>query len=72
MKYEEISPYWVIDEIKKGKKVYVLDRKLKNVASVNEATVQDVVTVIKSEEDGRYVFWYEEEEPKAETETENA
>lgn len=62
MKYISVDPYWVIDEIKKGKKVYVLDRKLKKVSTVNDASVQDVVTVIESEEKNRYEFWYEESE----------
>ena len=60
-KYERIRPYWVIDEIKHGRKVYVLDRKLKKVATVNDASVQDVVTAIENAEDGRYEYWYEEE-----------
>lgn len=67
MKFKTIYPCWVIDEIRKGNKVYVLDRKLKKVYTVNDANVQDVVTVIESEEKNRYEFWYEETE-----ETENA
>lgn len=62
MKYISVDHYWVIDEIKKGNKVYVLDRKFKKVSTVNDASVQDVVTVIESEEKNRYEFWYEESE----------
>jgi hypothetical protein len=62
MKYSTVSPWWVIDEIKNGKKVYVLDRKLRKVYTVNTASVQDVVAVTESEEKGRYEFWYEESE----------
>jgi hypothetical protein len=62
MKYTSIFPCWVIDEIKSGRKVYVLDRKLRKVYTVNTASVQDVVAVTESEEKGRYEFWYEESE----------
>lgn len=62
MNYSTVSPWWVIDEIKSGKKVYVLDRKLKKIATVNDASVQDVITVTESKENNRYEFWYEESE----------
>ena len=65
MKYTTVYPCWVIDEIRKGKKIYVLDRKYKKVSTVNDASVQDVVTVTESEEKGRYTFWYEESEESA-------
>jgi hypothetical protein len=61
----------VIDEIKHGKKVYVCDRKLKSVHTVNTAPVADVLKVINSEEDGHYDFWTEEEIPEVEEEVEN-
>jgi nitroreductase len=61
MKYVSVYPWWVIDAIKKGHKVYVLDRKLKTVHVVNSAPIQDVVAVTESEEKDRYEFWYEEE-----------
>ena len=68
MKYISVHRVWVIDEIKKGKKIYVLDRKLKKVSTVNDASVQDVITVTESKEGDRYEFWYEEsEENKDET-----
>lgn len=64
MLYRSIFPCWVIDEIRKGKKVYVLDRKLKKVYTVNDANVGTVVRLIESTETEleRYSFWYEEEE----------
>ena len=62
MNYETVSSYWVIDEIKRGKKVFVLDRKLKKIHTVNDAAISDVIASITSEEKGRYVFWYEEED----------
>ena len=71
MMYSTVSPWWVIDEIRQGRTVYVLDRKLKKVFTVNEASVQDVVTVTESKENNRYEFWYEEEE-KVTEEKENA
>lgn len=62
MKYISISRFWVIDEIRNGHKVFVLDRKFKKVSTVNDASVQDVVTVTESKEKDRYEFWYEENE----------
>ena len=62
MKYVSVYPWWVIDEITKGHKVYVLDRKNRTVHLVNVAPVQDVVKATESEEKGRYEFWYEESE----------
>ena len=61
VKYDEVRPYWVINEIKDGKKVYVCDRKLKSIHLVNTAPIADVLKVIESEEDGRYAYWSEEE-----------
>lgn len=66
MNYKTVYPCWVIDEIRKGKKVYVLDRKMRKVSYVNDASVQDVVRVTEDEEKGRYDFWYEEEESEVE------
>lgn len=62
MKYISISRLWVIDEIRNGHKVFVLDRKFKKVSTVNDASVQDVVAVTESKEKDRYEFWYEENE----------
>ena len=70
IKYDSVRPYWAIDEIKSGKKVYVCDRKHKSVHVVNTAPVEDVLKLINSEEDGRYVFWSEEEIPEYEVDNE--
>lgn len=67
MKYVSIYPWDVINNIKKGRKVYVLDRQVKKVYTVNDATVGDVVAVIASKEEDRYEFWYEEEVKTDET-----
>jgi hypothetical protein len=68
MKYREFSAYWVMDEVKKGERVYVLDRQTKTVEVVNEMTVDKAMAVINSAEadSKRYEFWTEKEE------TENA
>mgnify|MGYP003290040790 CR=1 FL=1 len=64
MKYVSVSPWWIIDEIRKGKKIYVTDRKLRKVYTVNDASIETVVCLIKNTETevGRYDFWYEESE----------
>lgn len=63
MVYKSIYPCWVIDEIRKGKKVFVLDKKKKTISYVNDASVEDVVKGIEraEAESGRFEFWYEEE-----------
>lgn len=74
VRYETIRSYWVIDEIKNGKKVYVLDRKNRTVHLVNVAPVGDVIKAIESEEEGRYIYWSETEvadEVTEETESDN-
>lgn len=64
MVYKSIYPCWVIDEIRKGKRIFVLDRKMKSISYVNDASVEDVVRAIDSAEaeSGRYDFWYEDDE----------
>lgn len=61
MKYNNVYPFFVFDEIKKGKTVYVLDRKMKTVLIVNDMTVEDALLTLKeAEEDiGRFEFWVE-------------
>lgn len=62
MKFKEISSYWLFDEVKSGKRVYALDRKLRKVSVVNDLTIDQLVAVMNSadEEYTRYDFWYEE------------
>lgn len=62
MKYTTVYPWMVIDEIRKGKKIFVLDRKLKNISYVNDASIEDVLRATEETEKDRYEFWYEEPE----------
>lgn len=64
MKYSNVYSHWLFDEIKSGKKVYALDRKLRKVVLVNELTADQLVAVMHSDEEEttRYEFWYEETE----------
>ncbi len=62
MKYTIVYPWMVIDEIRDGKKIFVLDRKLKNISYVNDASIEDVLRATSETERDRYEFWYEEEE----------
>lgn len=70
MIYRDIYSWWLFDEIKSGKTVYAIDRRLNVVYSVNSRTVDELVAIMKSaeEESNRYVFWYEETEETQETE----
>ena len=64
MKFKEVSSYWLFDEVKSGKRVYALDRKLRKISVVNDLSVDLLVAVMNSanEEHSRYEFWYEEAE----------
>ena len=55
--YEDIYSFNVIDEIKKGNQVFVVDRLQALVHHVNMLNADALVSMIKSEEDGRYKFW---------------
>ena len=62
MKFVSVYSFMAFDEVKSGKKVYALDRKLKRVVLVNSLTIEELVAVVNSdkEEPTRYEFWYEE------------
>ena len=64
MKYRSVSSYWLFDEIKSGKEVYALDKRVNEVYSINKMPVEQMVAIIHSveQESSRYEFWYEESE----------
>ena len=64
MKYTTIYHFLALDEIKRGKTVRVLDRRLLTVCTLNELSVNACVAVLNSaaEDTDRYEFWYEETE----------
>ena len=64
MKYKSVYSIWLFDEIKSGKRVYALDKKLKKIVLVNDLTAEQLVAVMNSAEaePTRYEFWYEESE----------
>lgn len=66
MKYRSVSSYWVFDEIKSGKDIYVLDRRVNEVYLVNAMPVDQLVAIMHSaeKENSRYEFWYEQKEEK--------
>jgi hypothetical protein len=66
MKYKTVYAWSVIDEIALGKKVHVLDKKTQQVYLVNELNVSTALAMTESKEDGRFVFWYAEDESNAE------
>ena len=59
--YESVSPYWVMDEIRSGNEVYVLDKSTRAVETVNDMTVRratDLVERAAKHNGNRYEFWY--------------
>lgn len=69
MKYTRVYPWWAMDEVKKGKTVFVLDKACKEVFNLNELIFVSAVEMIKVAEANteRFEFWTEEQE-----ESENA
>ena len=64
MKYYGFSAYWVLDEVKKGNTVYVLDREARAVCDINSLPLDRAMAIIKNAENDcdRYEFWHEVEE----------
>lgn len=59
MEYKKTYSFMVLDKIKEGKSVYMLDRKARAVICVNDMCVCDFMEIIDSQEEGRFEFWYE-------------
>lgn len=62
MKYKKIFSFTAMDEIAKGKTVYMLDREEKLVYEVNNMAVSKLLRIIEEENSNRYSFWYESPE----------
>lgn len=66
-KYETIYPFEVINKLKEGKEVFVLDRNLKEVRSVGAMSVGAFVTIQNAQNaEERFEFWIEEEQEETE------
>lgn len=63
-KYEEIYSFNVFEEVKKGKKVYAVDRMLVEVFDVNSLDVDCFATLLARADidKDRYLFWIVEED----------
>lgn len=60
--FKTIYSFDVMEEIKKGNEVFILDRAACEVYDTSEITVTDFVRAISSkDEDNRYAFWIVEE-----------
>lgn len=62
-KYVLLLSYEVMDMVKAGKTVYVLDRKHNEVYCVNSLTVSEFAEILVAEDAlMRYEFWYAEKD----------
>jgi hypothetical protein len=62
IKYESVCNSDVLDEIKSGKNIFLLDRATNNVSWVTDMTVESLVKVFKHDnKDNRYEFFKEVE-----------
>ena len=66
MKFKKVYPCWIFDEIRAGRKIIALNKKLRNVILVNELTVDKAIELQAAAEANpeQYEFWYEKEEEK--------
>lgn len=70
MWFEDIYSWKIFDYMKKGTKVFALDRKTRSVSTVNDMTVARAFELVELAKDDldRFVFWIEikEEEENVE------
>ena len=59
MKFKTIYSFGVFDEIKKGEKVYCLDKATRAVSIINDMTVE---TALNIDDSSRYEIWKEVKE----------
>ena len=64
MKYISVSPFWVFEEIEKGRGIYAVDKQAKEMYILNDMGVGVAVELVKDAKDhpDKYEFWYEETE----------
>ena len=62
--YKDVYSYRIIDEIKNGKRVYAVDRKLAELFVVNSLEMDEFAILLhRAEADrDRYIFWMIEED----------
>ena len=67
--YKEVYKWNVIDEIGKGKQVYMLDRQNQSVALINDMDAQSAIKIVNCKDnENRYDFWICEETEVVESE----
>ena len=58
--YKDIYKFEVIDAITNGKRVYVVDKKLKKIAPANDMRAEKLLAIVNSDnEDHRFEFYVE-------------
>ena len=55
--YESVYNWNVLDDIKSGKEVYMLDKRLNESVNVKTMEVYDLISILNSEEKDRYYFY---------------
>jgi hypothetical protein len=58
-KYVNVYDFKVVDEISKGETIYVVDRQMRVVGTVNELSINEVFKILDNAElgNGRYDFY---------------
>lgn len=63
VKYVNIYAWEILDKVKEGKVVYILDRTNKETYCTDSLTVVGLADILSQDNTGgRFVFWYEEGE----------
>ena len=56
--YRSVRAWFVVDEIKAGNNVYMLDRQNQSVALINDMDAQSAIKIVHSTDtENRYDFW---------------
>lgn len=66
MEYKKVYRFTMIDEIKKGKTVYCLDRRMRKIYKTNGLPFGFALSLIDAvaKDEGRFSLWTEEKEEK--------
>ena len=60
MNYKTIYLFEIINKVKEGNQVYVLDRKIRIIHNANCMALKDLTVILSNEEKNRYEAWVEE------------
>lgn len=55
--YRNVYDFNVLNEVKMGAKIKVLDRETETIENIEDLTLKEALEMINSKENNRYSFW---------------